>query len=1219
MPVSARGNSARFQSFIDAVIKPFKVSVKGASYSYLEYLALPAAVRSNDEADVVDVRFTESALEWLGFRKTEGHYKYNTTSTTPKTESWRPDFVTFGTVGNAFVWEDKNTTEEFDEDYLAKLRQYTAGSAGYAVWSNARQIIGLRFDAKGQCQQLVEVDVKSLAEYAGSDEKTNKGQVKTQVSALELFYVLFSRDRFTLFESLLNKVCIDEKTFLDQARLLIDAGEREEFIAGARQVLEHLRLAALQSITLALRHQEDIPNKEATLRKEWTEKKRALVDNYLSAAVTLEKRQSLKNAIDSIELRLGVMSENELSAEDFEGLCKTGSKRLSATDRAALQTWLKNAKSINGALRKLRLESVEPRRVADAFQVWAERQPIADLVSPDIFAEQVAYVVFVRLLLARVLEDKGLLDRRIASDGGLTAWREIVVRYLGPAGGTIHADSFLSLLSESLSRYYRHFFQQPVFDWFKPDDYLLVETLEFLNRYNFKAIESDLLGFTYEEYIDRVARNKKGHFLTRPEVVDYMLDLAGYSEVATLGRRLLDPACGSGSFLVHGLRRYREALISAICQKNSIDRAQALNQDVLRQEIAQQTLQAATNLFYGMDIDPFPCYLAELNILIQLLEDLHYLWKKGISCSIERFHIYTTDSLALPASVLGSTTAAADNHDFPRDLAEDVVDETFVIKAKSGDYGAGFSYVISNPPYINRRQEELGADYASYPFFSEALSGDTNTYLLFLRLGMHYLAQAGTLCFIVPLTILGDLSGKAIRSLFTSSGFMPAAITRFYTGNVLFPGIDQATSIICAMRRPVEVINVAGGETIAQAKETQAKLAKDVVISAYHTDMHWRPWLVSPDTRAYHTWEQAKQLNGRLSKIIDAWFETRQGDVNATHANPFRVGPKSALGPKEVPLFKGQSISRYSLLPSKPEDILLPKATEEGLPSNQARVNQELHRLLSLSVPERGVVMRQVARLNTRYELIATRFDRIPPGVFAFENSLWRFLAKSHVSSSSVDAFLGLVCSRAVAYLVNLFSTNNHIALEELGAIPTPDCTTLPEKEIAELARKCLDTRQTIELQFLRHYEVVVPESGQDFTLSADKVLQHSSTPTISLNDAILIGLVKSLGSGKIGTLLRNDKITLQGKEDFNGSARLLLVAAADMIWTDALSNLRLPEPSVAGHWLDFYSKQCSEAKKLWNEFLNLQSGLDEVVFDWYGFDTVSRDAIREGLPWATR
>ena len=66
---------------------------------------------------------------------------------------------------------------------------------------------------------------------------------------------------------------------------------------------------------------------------------------------------------------------------------------------------------------------------------------------------------------------------------------------------------------------------------------------------------------------------------------------------------------------------------------------------------------------------------------------------KKLGSTIERFHIYITDSLALPESVLSSTMAAVDHHDFPRSIAEEVVDETFIIKAKSRDYASGFSYV----------------------------------------------------------------------------------------------------------------------------------------------------------------------------------------------------------------------------------------------------------------------------------------------------------------------------------------------------------------------------------------------------------------------------------------------------------------------------------------------------------------------------------------------
>jgi hypothetical protein len=620
MPTLISTHSGPLSGFLESVIEPFKVPLKGSEYSYLDYLTLPPNLRSGDEADVVDLRFTQAVLEWLGFHKSEGHYQYNRASTILGGSSLRPDFEVFGAVGIAFIWEDKNTTEEFDEGHSLQLRKYVAGTSSYAVWCNARQIIGFRFDARGQHQRLVEVDVESLASNSFIDERAKKNQE----AALELFRLLFSRQRFTAFESLLDSICVDENIFLDQADPLTGAGAQSAFVSGARQILEHLRLAALQRILPALSQQRDVLNREESLRREWNEAKHEL-QNLLSQAIVAEQRESLSNLIEEIAPRLGELTEQELAVGRFQRQCTTGARRLSVPDKTVLEQWVLKAKSINAAFRQMRLTSVEERHIKDAFQVWSDRQPLIDLDSPEIFAEQVAYVVFVRLLLARVLEDKHLIRQRIASDGGFKAWRDVVARYFGANGGKIHADSFMSLLSESLSKYYHHFFQQPVFDWFVPDDFMLLETLEFLSRYNFQDVESDLLGFTYEEYIDRVARNKKGHFLTRPEVVDYMLDLAGYRGPNIIGQRFLDPACGSGSFLVQALRRYREAVILAICRRDAVDRDQVLARQSTREEVARETIKASTGLFFGMDIDPFACYLAELNLLIQNLEDMHYL------------------------------------------------------------------------------------------------------------------------------------------------------------------------------------------------------------------------------------------------------------------------------------------------------------------------------------------------------------------------------------------------------------------------------------------------------------------------------------------------------------------------------------------------------------------------------------------------------------------
>ena len=121
--------------------------------------------------------------------------------------------------------------------------------------------------------------------------------------------------------------------------------------------------------------------------------------------------------------------------------------------------------------------------------------------------------------------------------------------------------------------------------------------------------------------IDQVARAKKGHFLTRRELVDLILSEAGYEGRAILGRGLLDPAAGSGSFLVQAARRLRRAIFES---EGIIDDREAAPAKRLR--AAKAYLTYLQRDLAGMEINPFSCYLAELNLYIQALDDVIYVY-----------------------------------------------------------------------------------------------------------------------------------------------------------------------------------------------------------------------------------------------------------------------------------------------------------------------------------------------------------------------------------------------------------------------------------------------------------------------------------------------------------------------------------------------------------------------------------------------------------------
>jgi hypothetical protein len=615
-------------SFKQSVLERFQILAGNRLYSYHEYLAIPetSEIRHGDEANAVDQPFTRYTLEWLGFSPADWTYNQPQPGTGKKSN--RPDYRIRGSIGVAFIIEDKNSSTDFDNDeHLKQMHRYCLGTAGYAAWWNMRRLLAVRFVPGNTLKHEILVDV-SIEGLFGPQQFLSPDEANNQATNLALFQLLLSKDRFTKFSELAEKISVDEQTFEDKATPLDTPEAIDNFIDGSRQTLNHSKLAALSQILEARSRSNNIAEKETILHQEWTE---AATDFGRRINYALISDPVLV-AIAQLTPRLGELQSDEIyniSEIVKEACSKTiGMAKFSATLLPLFENWTERALRINSALLTQRFESTEPFKIVEAYQVWSERQSDKEDVKPEVFAEQVAYVFFVRLLLVCVLEDKHILSPRQASDGGFLEWSQYIARHFKELDGIgILNENFCNILTRKASNYYLHFFQQAVFDWFNPDDFFLVEALEFLCRYNFYNITSDIIGFTYEAYIERHARDRKGHFLTRHEVVEYMLDLLDYSGSQIIGRRILDPASGSGSFLVHAARRYRKALVTYYCNSRGLpDREEHLQSDPnLRKEFASRYLQDLTTYFFGTELNPFACYLAEMNLLIQALDDLYAL------------------------------------------------------------------------------------------------------------------------------------------------------------------------------------------------------------------------------------------------------------------------------------------------------------------------------------------------------------------------------------------------------------------------------------------------------------------------------------------------------------------------------------------------------------------------------------------------------------------
>jgi type I restriction-modification system DNA methylase subunit len=186
----------------------------------------------------------------------------------------------------------------------------------------------------------------------------------------------------------------------------------------------------------------------------------------------------------------------------------------------------------------------------------------------------------------------------------------------------------------------------------------LIDTLQ---EYDFSTMESDFIGTIYEKLIPPLDRKRLGQFYTPTGIVDTitLLTIEKPKDV------VLDPGCGSGSFLVRAYQRLREL--------NNFPKK-------IVGPLAERAHQQILNQLYGADINQFPAHLTVINLTVQ-----------NSKARIEKVNVIVKDIFDIKP---GQETLSG----FESITAEG---KSTLVKIPSV-----FDVVVANPPYIE--QELLG-------------------------------------------------------------------------------------------------------------------------------------------------------------------------------------------------------------------------------------------------------------------------------------------------------------------------------------------------------------------------------------------------------------------------------------------------------------------------------------------------------------------------------
>ena len=359
----------------------------------------------------------------------------------------------------------------------------------------------------------------------------------------------------------------------------------------------------------------------------------------------------------------------------------------------------------------------------------------------------------------------------------------------------------------------------------KIDDEPLQDIIKHLyypdSPYEFSVLPTEILGQVYEQFLGKVIRLTGGHHAKieeKPEVrkaggvyytpryiVDYIVEhtvgelVKGKRPTQVAKLKVLDPACGSGSFLLGAYQYLLDWHRDWYVDDGPAKHAKGKNPKLYKAAGGEWRLTAPEkrrillNNIHGADIDAQAVEVTKLSLLLKVLEDVS-------ANALQQFGVL--QERALPD--LGNNIKCGNSligHDYFD--GQMLPDEDEVKRINPFDWedefpeimrGGGFDVVIGNPPYgaafTNIEKGYFVKTYTSQNYQAES-------YLLFLERSLRHLKLGGYYGMIIPNTWLTNIfQGSARKFVINKSSIKEIVHFRYH----VFPKVTIDNEIVILQR-----------------------------------------------------------------------------------------------------------------------------------------------------------------------------------------------------------------------------------------------------------------------------------------------------------------------------------------------------------------------------------------------------------------------------------
>jgi len=701
-----------------------------------------------------------------------------------------------------------------------------------------------------------------------------------------------------------------------------------------------------------------------------------------------------------------------------------------------------------------------------------------------------------RIIFLRICEDRGIetYSTLMALQNGTQVYQRLLKLFYGADdrynSGLFHFKHEKNRSEESL-------------DNLTPgliiDDKVLKDIIKNLyypdSPYEFSVLPADMLGQVYEQFLGKVIRLTSAHraiveykpevrkaggvYYTPTYVVEYIVKQTVGKLVegknpgprgAVSKLRILDPACGSGSFLLGAYQYLLDWHRDEYVKDDPTKWATGSNPRLYQSDTCEWKLttderkRILLNNIYGVDIDPQAVEVTKLSLLLKVLEgENEQTLSQQLAFFQQRALPDLSNNIKCGNSLIGT--------DFYEGRQAGFFNEEEVLRINAFDWerefpeifaNGGFDAVIGNPPYDVLEKDrgksswphQTLTDYAKFSNrFDASLGGKLNLFRFFIVQSINLIREKGKWGMIVPMALLADISCRITREfLITECNEINAQCfpQKDDMNNRVFRDAKLSTVVITSN---VEISKSGSIIVIVHPGRKFEEMTKSCIFEK--NDFK----LIDPNNEPIPLMDQTdwKLCKKIYSNKDITYFSSISGvAINRGEINQTIYRKYIDDDPTRIKMLKGVEVGRYKI------NQKLSQGFREFF--NEKKYLDAGNSFKKVSRIRR-IATQRITGVDERLRVVATIID--PPAYFADStNSLFI----SSESNFCLEFILGILNSKLIQWRFKLTSSNNNVGTNELSALPFPNIDLSDKKQkinhdnLINMVNKMLSLNQQLEL-----------------------------------------------------------------------------------------------------------------------------------------------------------